>query len=91
MNYNKPPIDITHQIALLKERGLTFEDEQKAAHYLSNISYYRLRAYTYPFQNNKSPGHPFTSVISFEKIIELYVFDRHLRLLIFDAMEKIEI
>ena len=91
MHYLKPPIDIAAQIALLKSRGLTFADEAKAAHYLSNISYYRLRAYTYPFQNNLSPGHPFVRVISFEQIIELYVFDRHLRFLIFDAIEKIEI
>ena len=91
MNYGKPPIDIAQQITLLKSRGLSFDDESKAAHYLSNISSYRLRAYTYPFQNNTSPGHPFTRIISFEQIIELYVFDRHLRLLIFDAIEKIEI
>lgn len=91
MNYSKPAIDINGQIALLKQRGLNIPDEQKAAHYLSNISYYRLRAYTYPFQNNLSPGQPFTTVINFDQIIQLYVFDRHLRLLIFDAIEKIEI
>ena len=91
MQYNKPPITIKEQIATLKKRGLTFGDENIAAHYLSNISYYRLRAYTYPFQDNKNPDHPFNKIISFEKIIELYVFDRKLRLMVFDALEKIEI
>ena len=91
MNYSKPPIDIQAQINLLKKRGLTFGDEARASHYLSNISYYRLRAYTYPFQDNLDPGHPFTDTVSFEEIIELYVFDRRLRLLVFDAIEKIEI
>lgn len=91
MNYTKSPLSITDQIALLKKRGLTFKDEVKAAHYLSNISYYRLRAYTYPFQDNTNIDHPFVKEVSFEEIIELYVFDRKLRLLLFNAIEKIEI
>jgi len=91
MKYTKPALSITDQIAKLKQRGLRFNDEQKAAHYLSNISYYRLRAYTYPFQDNTNPNHPFIREISFEDIIELYVFDRRLRLLVFNAIEKIEI
>ena len=62
-----------------------------AIHCLSNISYYRLRAYTYPFQDNTQPNHPFIVPVTFEQIIELYVFDRKLRSMVFDAMEKIEI
>lgn len=91
MNYTKPPLSIVEQIQRLKSRGLTFGDENKAAHYLSNISYYRLRAYTYPFQDNADPNHPFIHPITFEEIIELYVFDRRLRILVFNAIEKIEI
>jgi abortive infection bacteriophage resistance protein len=91
MIYRKPPIDIPAQIKQLKERGLLFADETKAAHYLSNISYYRLRAYTYPFQDNRTNQHPFIKKVSFEEIIDLYVFDRKLRLLVFDALEKVEI
>ena len=91
MEYNKPALDIATQISYLKQRGLVFGDETKAAHYLGNISFYRLRAYTYPFQDNTNPQHPFIQEVSFEQIIELYVFDRRLRLLIFDALEKIEI
>lgn len=91
MNYNKPPISIAQQIERLKKRGLNFNDEERAAHYLSNISYYRLRAYTYPFQDNFNPQHPFIVQISFEEIIQLYVFDRKLRMLVFNALEKIEV
>ena len=91
MKYSKPPLSISEQIAKLKQRGLTFHDEQKAAHYLSNISYYRLRAYTYPFQDNKDPDHSFIKEISFEDIVDLYVFDRRLRLLVLNAIEKIEV
>ena len=91
MNYTKPPLSITDQIAKLKERELHFEDEIRFAHHLSNIRYYRLRAYTYPFQDNTKPEHEFIQKVSFEEIISLYVFDRQLRLLVFNAIEKIEI
>lgn len=91
MKYTKTPISINDQILKLKERGLKFENEIKSANYLSNISFYRLRAYTYPFQDNEDENHPFLFDISFEKIIDLYVFDRKLRILIFNAIEKIEI
>jgi abortive infection bacteriophage resistance protein len=91
MKYTKLPVSIPDQIKKLKSRGLHFENEAKASHYLSNISYYRLRAYTYPFQDNTNPEHPFIKKVSFEDIIQLYVFDRRLRLLIFNAIEKIEI
>ena len=91
MKYTKLPISIPDQISKLKQRGLSFADEPKAAHYLSNISFYRLRAYTYPFQDNNDANHPFIKKVSFEDIIRLYVFDRQLRLLLFNAIEKIEI
>jgi len=91
MLYSKPAVSIPDQITKLKARGLAFGDEAFAVHCLSNISYYRLRAYTYPFQDNTPPNHPFIVPVTFEQIIELYVFDRKLRSLVFDAMEKIEI
>lgn len=91
MNYNKPAITIQAQIAKLKSRGLIISNEPKAESYLSNISFYRLRAYTYPFQDNSDPNHPFTQSITFEEIINLYVFDRQFRLFVLDAIEKIEI
>ncbi|NBC82871.1 MAG: Abi family protein [Bacteroidetes bacterium] len=91
MRYTKPPLSIPEQIARLKSRGLKFKDENQAAHYLSNVSYYRIRAYTYPFQDNDNPEHPFIKEVSFEEIMELYVFDRRLRILLFNAIEKIEV
>lgn len=91
MKYSKLSISLEEQVKLLQKRGLKIEDPEKARHYLSNISYYRLRAYTFPYQDNTTPEHPFTSEVSFEEIIQLYVFDRHLRLLVFDGLEKIEI
>lgn len=91
MKYSKKAVSIPDQIAKLKRRGLIISDTSKAESYLSNISYYRLRAYTYPFQDNTDPSHPFITKISFEEILSLYVFDRQFRLLVLDAIEKIEI
>ncbi len=92
MHYNKPPLSFADQIARLQNRGLIIDNIPDAEHYLKNISFYRLRAYSYPFQDNKDPKHPFiVAGVTFEQIIELYNFDRKLRLLIYDAIEKIEI
>lgn len=91
MRYNKPPVTIPNQVAKLKQRGLTITDTAVAERYLANISYYRLRAYTYPYQDNTKQDHPFVGQVSFNDVIDLYTFDRKLRLLVFDAVEKIEI
>lgn len=93
MIYTKAPLSIDDQIQKLKDRGLIFDNERIASNYLSNISYYRLRAYTYPFQQNEEDeDHCFIRRdIHFGDIIDLYCFDRRLRALIFNAIEKIEI
>lgn len=94
MEYNKIPLTINEQITRLERRGLVFSDKELAANYLNNISYYRLRAFTYPFQDNIYPesDHAFLrNDIDFQDIIDLYVFDRRLRNLVFNELEKIEV
>lgn len=92
-DYNKRPLSLAEQVARLKRRGLIFDNETEASEYLFNISYYRLRAYTYPFQDNSEGGdHTFIRRgIHFKDIIDLYCFDRRMRALIFNAIEKIEV
>ena len=94
MRYTKKPLTVDEQIDRLEQRGLNFCDRKLAKNYLQNISYYRLRAYTYPFQDNKEPDadHEFLrDDIDFNDIIDLYVFDRRLRNLVFNELEKIEV
>ena len=91
MKYNKPALTIPQQIIKLKDRGLIIPDDTLAERYLSNISYYRLRAYTYPYQNNQEENQPFVENASIDQVMELYTFDRRLRLLLFDGIERIEI
>jgi abortive infection bacteriophage resistance protein len=90
MKFDKKPLSIDDQIALLKTRGLRIPDEKSAKQYLSNISYYRLSAYMLPFQK-KDGSHEFIGTVSFQDIITLYSFDRALKLIVFDAIERIEI
>lgn len=90
MQYDKPAITIAQQIAQLTTRGLQIDDHAFAEHYLSNISYYRLEGYWWPLQEDKVK-HIFKAGSRFETVIDLYNFDRELRLIVFDAIERIEI
>jgi abortive infection bacteriophage resistance protein len=87
---NKPAYTIAAQIELLKSRGMLFKNEADAHHFLSNISYYRLKGYWWDMQNDIT-NHTFNTGTYFEDIIDRYNFDRHLRLILFDAIERIEI
>lgn len=89
MKYEKGSLTFDRQIELLESRGLVVPDKAKAANYLSNISYYRLSAYMLPL---KVPGTDrFIDGATFDGVLELYLFDREFRLLVFDVIEKLEI
>jgi abortive infection bacteriophage resistance protein len=88
--YIKPPLPVQDQINLLKSRGLQIPDEERAARYLRNISYYRLSGYMYPFLAD-TKQHLYKDGTMFEDVLDLYRFDRELRLLVFSAIEKIEV
>lgn len=86
----KPAINIQDQIALLQSRNLSFNNIGDAPHFLSNISYYRLKGYWWEMQDDKVQHH-FRDGSFFEDAIDLYNFDRHFRIIIFNAIERIEI
>lgn len=91
MKFTKTFVSFQNQIDRLEKRGLLVEDLTTAIHFLETNSYYRLRAYTYPFQDNEHPDHPFVKKVSFNEIISLYEFDSKIRKLLFLSLEKIEI
>ena len=89
-------ISFEEQLALLKARGLIVNDERKALSYLKCLGYYRLSGYAYPFRkrdatNSKNRSDDFIEGSRFEDIKQLYMFDRKLRQLALDALERIEI
>lgn len=92
MQYTKPPFSIDEQIDLLISRGMIVSDRSRVARYLSHISYYRLRGYWIPLeQPGAGPDHAFRQGTTFDQILDLYIFDRKFRLLILEAIERVEV
>ena len=91
LNYSKKCILPHDLIPLLKSRGLSIPDEQKAVEYLSNIGYYRLSAYCYPLLKDPKENHIYKDGATFDLVMNMYRFDRKLRVLLFNEIEKIEV
>lgn len=90
MNYDKQPINIDEQLALLQNRGLMIEDVATAKLQLRNISYFRIASYLRYIEQDRQ-HHLYKSGSTFEQAINLYLFDKELRQLIFKAIQDIEI
>ena len=81
MRFTKPPMTYQEQIELLVSRGMLIDNYSRARHYLSHLNYYRLAAYWLPFEQDHAT-HNFKPGTTFDKVIEHYIFDRELRLLV---------
>jgi abortive infection bacteriophage resistance protein len=88
--FNKPPLSFEQQIDRIIERGLVCPDRPRVRRYLAHINYYRLTAYFLPFEADHAT-HAFRPGTRFDDVLNLYVFDRELRLLTLDAIERIEV
>ena len=82
------PADI---VRLLKDRGLNVGDFERAEHYIRNIGYYRLSAYLYPLLQKPKAAHRYKAGSTFQDALNLYRFDKKLRLFLFNEIEKVEI
>jgi len=78
-------------ILLLKQRGLVISDESQAINYLTNIGYFRLSAYFYPLLKEPKTEHIYKDGATFKMALDMYRFDRKLRILLFNEIEKIEV
>jgi abortive infection bacteriophage resistance protein len=99
----KPFLPVDDQIELLKSRGMIIADEDIARRCLRRIGYYRLSAYWYPFRSMllgplalSAPASSlrldtFVPGTTFEAVFDFYVFDKQLRNLLLDGLERIEI
>ena len=96
----KPWLAFADQLELLQARGLQVDDRAAALDYLERLGYYRLSGYWYPFrsidlkvstaQSQAVRLDSFVPGSRFEDVVRLYVFDKKLRLLALDALERIE-
>jgi abortive infection bacteriophage resistance protein len=98
--YLKPFRDTRSNIETLKIRGMIFADEGYAERCFARIGYYRLSAYWYPFRDFcPLPAEGgrlvrcdrFLPGTTFEQALDFYLYDKEIRLMISDALERIEI
>lgn len=93
MEYTKPPLTYQEQAELLIYRGL-IADKSILIQRLQAVNYYRLSGYLYTFRMKDKNGcslnqyYPGTSL---DMVWRRYTFDRQLRLLVLDGIERIEV
>lgn len=92
--FTKPALSVDAQLLLLTGRGLLVPNPDLATFYLNTIGYYRLSGYTKHFLQSDEHGNKINSFnegVIFEDVLDLYIFDRKLRLHLIDAIERIEV
>ena len=75
------------QLDILKSRGLKCENDNRIIDALSEENYYRLSGYMLTFKKDDK----FNKNSSFQDVLDVYYFDRDLRLFLLGELEKIEI
>ena len=86
---HQPSMTIKEQINNLQEIGLIINDEEYAEKILNDISYFRLiKAYSL---NLKVKNGNYSEAVTFEHLIDLYLFNANFRQILFPEIEKIEI
>ena len=91
VNFDKSYTSPESIIGILYERGLNIDDHSLAVDILRNVGYYRFSAYLYPFLTLPKERHLFKQGSRFSRAWELYRFDKKLRMLLFNEIEKIEV
>ena len=91
----KKALDINEQMQRLKERGMLFDDESKAKEILLDVGFYRLGFYSFPFEQSypslDNRTHKLQSGTTFKAVYDLYEFDRQLRRILLNALDRIEV
>lgn len=96
--YPKPFCDIAGLLEILQQRGMIIDDAATATRCLQRIGYYRLSGYWYPMRKSRQTADGKAEILedfrpgtTFAQAMDLYVFDKKLRLLFLDAIERVEI
>lgn len=93
--FEKPHLSIEDQIDRLIGRGMEIKDRSFAADHLGSIGYYRLSSYWYHMEQRSVVGdcrsHQFLAGTTFEQVVAVYICDQKLRLLVLEAIERLEI
>lgn len=88
-------ITLDQQVKLLRSRGMTINDVNKAKEVLLDVGYYRLGFYWFPFEKSypakKNRTHEFAAGTNFDDAVKLYYFDYKLRSIFLYYINRIEI
>ena len=88
MRYEKPALTFEQQADQLIERGL-LSDRAELLSRLRSVSYYRLSGYWFPFLLPDRTT--FADGTTLDEIWSRYTFDRRFRLVVLDAIERVEV
>ncbi len=88
MKYSKQALSFEDQADRLLARGVS-ADREELIQRLVAVSYYRLSGYLYPFREDESSN--FIDGTSLQTVWNRYCFDRRLRVLFLDAIERVEV
>ncbi len=94
--YTKLATDYNQQLSLLKARGVIITDEDKATECLSDIGYYRLGFYIFPFEQtypavDHRRMHDVIPGTRIEDIVAFYYYDLDLRNILNKYLSRIEV
>jgi abortive infection bacteriophage resistance protein len=87
MKYGKPPLFFEEQADKLIARGF-IADKVLLVERLRHVNYYRLSGYLYPY---RQPDDHFKPGTTLERVWRHYTFDRRFRLIVMDAIERVEV
>lgn len=102
VEYSKPWLSVDEQINRLEEHGIDVGDREHAAQVLGAIGYYRLTGYLFPFRESEKyvddAGRTrvqvhgnFRQGTRLDHAEEIVDFDRRLRVLVMDGVERVEV
>jgi abortive infection bacteriophage resistance protein len=102
VEYSKPWLPVDSQVEKLVASGLRISDRDEAAKLLQIVGYYRLTGFLYPFRASQRTHdengrqnvrilNRYVTGTSLEDAVLLINFDRKLRLLVLEGVERVEI
>ena len=96
MQYTKTALDIPSILARLEHKGLVISDRVAATRALTFIGYFRLKGYALRLMDQAPAGFAHGSRVfkpgtTFDDLLGLYEFDRSLRIMLMEQLDRIEV
>ena len=90
MEYTKPFLSYEQQADLLMDKRGMLADREDLIRHLQDVGYYRLSGYWHIYKK-RDGSDMFWEGTSFQHVWDMYVFDRQFRLIVLDAIERVEV